>query len=64
MKKPDFQQHRQFKRGYKMLVRFVLYGLTVGFLVYLIQYKSKKSNTVNTKQIEQFVIEDTTTINL
>jgi len=63
MKKPDFQQHMQYKKGYKMLVRFALYGVTLAFLIYFIQRKSQKPSALDNSQIRNFVIDDTATIN-
>lgn len=58
MKKLDFQQYRQYQKGYKMLVRFIIYGVIIAVLLYLIQYKSDKNSPVDTKSIEQFSLED------
>ncbi|MGB0932965.1 MAG: hypothetical protein ACPGU5_01710 [Lishizhenia sp.] len=60
MKKPDFQKHRQYKKGYKMLLRFVVYALIIGCLVYVIQQKNKG---VEKKEIHRFQIEDTSDLN-
>lgn len=58
MKKTDFQQYRQYQMGYKGLMRFIIYGVILAILLYLIQYKSDKIRPVDTKSIEQFSLED------
>lgn len=60
MKKPDFQKHRQYKSGYKMLIRFVIYSLIIGFLIYLIDRKEASTNQIDNKEINHFLLEEPT----
>jgi len=43
MKTPlfDFKKHQNYRRSWKMLVRFIIYGVVISFLLYLIFLKEK-----------------------
>ena len=63
MKAPqfDFQKHQNYRKSWRMLIRFVIYGLVISFLMYLIFFKEKApsepSNDASDKYYEVDIIE-------
>lgn len=52
----DFQQHRQYKRSIKLLLRYIIYIVVLSFLLYLILSKEGKPEPKE-EQIINFTIE-------
>ncbi|HLV40982.1 MAG TPA: hypothetical protein VKY37_01790 [Brumimicrobium sp.] len=63
MKAPqfDFKRHQNHRKSWRMLVRFIIYGLVISFLMYLIFFKEKApsvtTNDANEKYFEVDIIE-------
>ncbi|SFT63785.1 hypothetical protein SAMN05216474_1475 [Lishizhenia tianjinensis] len=54
----DLQQHRHYKKSYKLFIRYFIYGIVLLVLLYLIRNKMEKPTTAVTPQeIENFSIE-------
>ncbi|PKR81939.1 hypothetical protein CW751_00970 [Brumimicrobium salinarum] len=63
MKTPkfDFKKHQNYQKSWKMLVRFIIYGAVISFLMYLIFFTEKASpeptNDASEKYYEVDIIE-------
>jgi RsiW-degrading membrane proteinase PrsW (M82 family) len=60
MKTPifDFKKHQNYRKSWKMLVRFIIYGGVILFLLYLIFYNEKTSpDKSDDATINQFDVE-------
>lgn len=56
----DFKRYQNLKKSRRMLVRFILYGIIIGVLIYLISDKQKASpEETDNADIENFEIEST-----
>lgn len=54
----DLQQHRHYKKSYKLFIRYFIYSVVLLVLLYLIRSKTQTPPKVNTPQeIEHFSIE-------
>lgn len=53
----DFKRHQNFKKSYKMLIRFGIYIIVISFLLFLIFNQSSPKNDEKPKEIEVEEIE-------
>ena len=52
----NFQDYRQLTRTKRTLIRFVIYGFVLFFLLYLIDRKSESKQTTEQDELEYFEV--------
>jgi hypothetical protein len=53
MTKFNFDDHRAHKKSYKILIRFIIYGVVILILLYLINNQSKTAETPQNKNLQE-----------
>lgn len=53
----NFQDYRQLPRTKRMLIRFVIYGVVLFALLYLINRKSDSKQAISKDELEYFDVE-------
>lgn len=56
-KRFNFRKYQNAKKSRRMLIRFIVYSIVIGFLIYLILDSNNSSETNKDEGIEYFDIE-------
>lgn len=61
MKEPDFnfKKHQNHHKSWKMLIRFIVYGIIISLLLYFMLYKDETTENSKKETIDAFDIDVT-----